>query len=95
MNKDDILQGLAEVYCYSCHKCGQGSLSRDEVHAAKSTIIDKDMVNRYKVLFHDASPSTLEQLIQKLIREIQGKIVAGKYICLKCLSDVVDKRRLK
>ena len=32
MNKEDILQGMAEIYHYSCHDCGQANLSRDEVH---------------------------------------------------------------
>lgn len=36
MNKDDILQGLSEIFFYNCHKCGQGNLSRDEVHHLKS-----------------------------------------------------------
>ena len=36
MNKNDIQQGLAEVYMYNCHKCGQGNLSRDEVLARDS-----------------------------------------------------------
>ena len=39
MNKDDIQQGYAEIYFYNCHKCGQGNLSRDEVHATKSGYI--------------------------------------------------------
>ena len=33
MTKDEIGQGLAEIYHYNCHKCGQGNLSRDEVSA--------------------------------------------------------------
>ncbi len=34
---------------------------------------NKEIVMRYKVLFHDASPSMIEQLIRKLIKESQGK----------------------
>jgi len=83
MNKNDIQQGLSEIYYYNCSICGQGNLSRDEVHATKSNAIDTDMVNRYKVLFHDASPPMLEQLIRKLVKEIQGK---SGYICLRCLE---------
>ena len=30
--KQDILQGLAEIYFYHCHKCGESNLSRDEIH---------------------------------------------------------------
>lgn len=36
-------------------------------------VVDEDIVNRYKVLFHDAPPSMIEQLIRKLIKEYQGK----------------------
>lgn len=32
--------------------------------------IDEDIINRYKILFHDASPSKIEQLIRKLIQEV-------------------------
>ncbi len=30
--KNDILDGLAEIYFYHCHKCGKHNLSRDEIH---------------------------------------------------------------
>lgn len=32
---------------------------------------EEDIVSRYKILFHDAPPSRIEQLIRKLIREIK------------------------
>ena len=34
---------------------------------------ENDTVNRYKILFHDASSSKIEQLIRKLIQEIKRK----------------------
>ncbi len=30
--RNDILDGLAEIYFYHCHKCGRVNLSRDEIH---------------------------------------------------------------
>ncbi len=36
MTKDDIAQGMSEIYMYNCSRCGQGNLSRDEVFATKS-----------------------------------------------------------
>jgi len=39
MNEKEILDGMAEIYHYTCHKCGQGNLSRDEIHATKSGYI--------------------------------------------------------
>lgn len=39
MNKNDILQGMSEIYMYTCHDCGQSNLSRDEVTATKSGYI--------------------------------------------------------
>ncbi len=54
MREEDILQGLAEMYFLNCQKCGQGNLSRDEVHQIgalkyiclkcheKSTRVDKE-----------------------------------------------------
>jgi len=39
MTKDEIGQGLAEIFHYNCSRCGQGNLSRDEVHATKSGYI--------------------------------------------------------
>lgn len=53
MTKDDIAQGMAEIYHYSCSKCGQGNLSRDEVHAAKSGYIC------LKCLYKDCLTETL------------------------------------
>lgn len=50
MNKKDINEALGEIYHYTCSKCGQANLSRDEIHARDH-----------------------------------------EYICLKCLSNVVDK----
>jgi predicted SprT family Zn-dependent metalloprotease len=39
MNEKEILDGMSEIYMYNCSRCGQGNLSRDEVHATKSGYI--------------------------------------------------------
>lgn len=38
MNKDDIEQGMAEIFYFNCEKCGQTNLSRDEVHQIKRNV---------------------------------------------------------
>ena len=36
LSPEEIRQGLAETFCYTCHECKTSGLSTDDVHEVKT-----------------------------------------------------------